>query len=476
MHAHMYVDVAAIITGGVHTPEPDTLALDAGGHLFFQAKWAYTTDKLLSALPGGSGSPASSQNQRAGSIGIANKGIPLLSGHKQVCSVMLLHTATRLIAGSASGRAPRVVMSDRWRMSPGLRRTSAVVAIAALAIGGAKVASDHTMPGSGFSTVATVAADPSGPTGGPGGPDGMNGGAFQPPGLPPQQPGYQGGINQPPLDQNSGISIYNTGSPGAQQVPGQQGAQQPQQGWDQPAHGTQPPNYSTAPGYTQGPGKPNPDFQAPQQQAPQQNTPQQPQQQQPEQQSQQPSQAPTQTQQPQQPKQEDDLQQQMNQRQLKCDSATSILGVPRIVLSLAQGAGSIIGGIVQPSRYGPGDGGDCSCLDDQGLGSAKSEVTDYGVYQRFDINNMQDMIKMHDNQATMVKADKACATATQTLPIPLPFSLVTDGVSYACTLSALLYDQPVVDSITRAIALNKCITLTSYAGGLWWSANPKECG
>ncbi|WP_234821146.1 AAA family ATPase [Mycobacteroides abscessus] len=39
MHAHMYVDVAAIITGGVHTPEPDTLALEAGGHLFYSGQF-----------------------------------------------------------------------------------------------------------------------------------------------------------------------------------------------------------------------------------------------------------------------------------------------------------------------------------------------------------------------------------------------------------------------------------------------------
>lgn len=163
-----------------------------------------------------------------------------------------------------------LVTKHRRLMSSGLRSTLAVTALAAVIVGGVKVIGDYTTPGSGFSTIATGAADPTGPTGGPSGPGGMNGSQFQPPGLPPQMPDYQGGINQPPLDQNSGISIYNTGSPGAQQIPGQQGAQQPQQGWDQPAHGTQMPNYSTAPGYTQGPGQPNPNYQAPQQQAPQQ--------------------------------------------------------------------------------------------------------------------------------------------------------------------------------------------------------------
>lgn len=201
-----------------------------------------------------------------------------------------------------------MVMSDRWRMSLGLRRASAAVAVMALAIGGAKVTSDHTMPGSGFSTVQTAAADPTGPTGGPsGGPGGMNGSQFQPPGLPPQMPDYQGGINQPPLDQNSGISIYNSGNPQApQQVPGQQAGQQPQQA-QQPANGTQIPDYQSNPGYTQGPGQPNPNYQAPQQQSPQQaQQPQQPQQQQP-----------SQAQQPEKPENEQNEDQQDDQK-MRC--------------------------------------------------------------------------------------------------------------------------------------------------------------
>nr|WP_234783924.1 hypothetical protein [Mycobacteroides immunogenum] len=88
---------------------------------------------------------------------------------------------------------------------------------------------------------------------------------FQPPQMPNQMPDYQGGnygSNQAPLDQSSGISIYNTQAPsisnnGAQGSSGQQG---PQQGWDQPAHGTQIPDYQNATPYTQGPGRPNPDF------------------------------------------------------------------------------------------------------------------------------------------------------------------------------------------------------------------------
>ncbi|MBB4854871.1 hypothetical protein HNP40_002263 [Mycobacteroides chelonae] len=169
----------------------------------------------------------------------------------------------------------------------------------ALVVGGMKVATDYSTPGSGFSTIATVGADPTGgPTGGPGGDGGMNGSQFSPPSMPNSVPDYQGGNNQPPLNQDNGISIYQSGAQGAPQQGGQQAGQQPQQDWQSPQHGTQPPNYSTAPGYTQGPGKPNPDYQAPQQGSqgqPQQGSQQQPQTQAP---TQQPSQAPTQTQAP----------------------------------------------------------------------------------------------------------------------------------------------------------------------------------
>ncbi|ORB58215.1 YIP1 family protein [Mycobacteroides saopaulense] len=100
--------------------------------------------------------------------------------------------------------------------------------------------------------------------GGPGGSDGPPGGGqmFQPPSQGgPQMPDYQGGINQPPMDQNSGISIYNTQAPSAGDSTGSQGAQQgSQQGWDQPAHGTQIPDYQNATPYTQGPGVPNPEY------------------------------------------------------------------------------------------------------------------------------------------------------------------------------------------------------------------------
>lgn len=247
-----------------------------------------------------------------------------------------------------------MVMGDRWRMSPDLRRTSAVVAIVALAIGGAKVASDHTMPGSGFSTVATVAADPTGPPGPTGGMTDGGGSQFQPPQMPSSMPDYQGGINQPPLDQNSGISIYNSVNPQApQQVLGQQVGQQPQQA-QQPAHGTQIPDYQTATPYTQGPGKANPDYQAPQQQSPQQG-----QQSQQGQQQQQPSQ--NQQEQQQNERKDDDLQQ-------KCDQVSQIFGY-------GETAAEMIGGGVGSLTDGPGrtrwsqdpqgGGGDCNCANDQ---------------------------------------------------------------------------------------------------------------
>ncbi|WP_235621839.1 hypothetical protein [Mycobacteroides abscessus] len=98
-----------------------------------------------------------------------------------------------------------------------------------------------------------------GSNGGSYGPDASQ---FQPPQMPSQMPDYQGGINQPPLDQNGSISIYNTQAPSVSNngVQGSSGQQGPQQGWDQPAHGTQIPDYQNAAPYTQGPGRPNPDF------------------------------------------------------------------------------------------------------------------------------------------------------------------------------------------------------------------------
>ena len=227
-------------------------------------------------------------------------------------------------------------------MPAGLRRASAVVAIGALIVGGAKVVDGHTLPGSGFSAVATVAADPTGPPGPTGGMDGgMNGSQFQPPQMPSSMPDYQGGNNQPPLDQNNGVSIYNSGAPQAgQQAPGQQAGQQAQQG-QQPDHGTQIPDYQTATPYTQGPGKANPDYQAPQQQAPQQ--PQQGQQ--PQQQQQQPQQQNQDSQQPDQQNNDDN-----NDMQKQCQGAQNQMQLAEMGLKLISGLGSLVGGMIKPGQ------------------------------------------------------------------------------------------------------------------------------
>ncbi|WP_237082895.1 hypothetical protein [Mycobacteroides abscessus] len=134
-----------------------------------------------------------------------------------------------------------------------------VVAILAFSAGGLGLGwfTPETVP------LARAACPPD--CGGPGGLDGPPGGGqiFQPPSQGgPQMPDYQSGMNQPPLDQNNSISIYNTQVPSVSQngSSGYQSSQGPQQGWDQPAHGTQMPDYQNATPYTQGPGKPNPDF------------------------------------------------------------------------------------------------------------------------------------------------------------------------------------------------------------------------
>ncbi|SHZ08690.1 Uncharacterised protein [Mycobacteroides abscessus subsp. abscessus] len=153
-------------------------------------------------------------------------------------------------------------LAGLWRWATDASRkaaaTSGVVALLMFSAGGL---------GLGWFTPATVpqahAQCPpdcgGGSNGGSYGPDASQ---FQPPQMPNQMPDYQGGINQPPMGQNSSISIYNTQAPsvsnsGSQGSSGQQG---PQQSWDQPAHGTQIPDYQTATPYTQGPGRPNPDF------------------------------------------------------------------------------------------------------------------------------------------------------------------------------------------------------------------------
>lgn len=145
--------------------------------------------------------------------------------------------------------------------------TAAVIAILMFSAGGLGLGwfTPATVP------VARAACPPD--CGGGGGLDGPPGGGsqFRPPDMPASQPDYSSGnYGRPPLDQNSGISIYNE-NPAAGQVPSQTGGQQsmqeppfranPDGSWQARNGEWSPPNYQTAtPGLTQGPGKPNPDW------------------------------------------------------------------------------------------------------------------------------------------------------------------------------------------------------------------------
>ncbi|WP_079621415.1 hypothetical protein [Mycobacteroides abscessus] len=367
-----------------------------------------------------------------------------------------------------------MVMKERWTMPAGLRRASALVAIVALAVGGAKVVDDRTVAGSGFSAVATVAADPSGPPGPTGGVDGgMNGSQFQPPQMPSSMPDYQGGNNQPPMDQNSGISIYNSGNPQApQQVPGQQAGQQPQQA-QQPAHGTQIPDYQTATPYTQGPGKANPDYQAPQQNAPQQG--QQPQQQQPQQQ--QPSQAPTQTQQPEQPqnKQDQDTQQLNDQqRQQQCQQAMAE-SVVEEVPAMMGGAGRSPIWFIEPGRDPQPptpSGGDCSCATPK-AGKGQPSTHEWHWWgERTYFNNQADLKEFLSAMQDAQTFDNTCAAiggtgaaaaggvALTTGPgaaVAVPVGIVLGVVGGLCGISSAAYDGPLVNKIADTISQGKCL-------------------
>lgn len=206
--------------------------------------------------------------------------------------------------------------SPKTRIPVGVRRALAATAITAVAMAGWHL-NTSTQPGIGaIGLVPGATAEPTGPPS-PGGMTDGGGSQFQPPQMPGQPPEYQGG-NQPPLNQDNGISIHNSGAPQAGQQPGQQGGQQSQEGWQTPQHGSQPPDYQTATPYTEGPGQANPDYQAPQQNSPQQGSQQQPQQQQ----------------QPQN-KQDDTTQQLDQQKQQKCMNAAVELDY----VSLASGGG-----------------------------------------------------------------------------------------------------------------------------------------
>lgn len=325
----------------------------------------------------------------------------------------------------------------------------------------------------------------------------MNGSQFSPPQMPGQLPEYQGG-NQPPLNQDNGVSIYQTGAQGAPQQGSQQGIQQqPQQGWDQPAHGTQPPNYSTAPGYTQGPGKPNPDFQAPQQQSPQQGQqPQQPQQQQP-------SQAPTQTQQPEQPqnKQDQDTKQ-LDQQKMECDSAGSFLGVAEPVFSVLSAGGSIIGGKLQPGSDPPTGSDGCGCSTDPLVKSAPSEISEHWWGTRYDIKNMDDMKALEKMVNANKEGSETCgivlggigsglgagaAVLAEISPGPqavitLPSAGVVGlaagvfGLGAAmCGAQSKFFDGSMLRSVQAAISHSQCIRVDNRWGA-FYTTDTKECG
>ncbi|WP_157897168.1 hypothetical protein [Mycobacteroides salmoniphilum] len=252
--------------------------------------------------------------------------------------------------------------SRRAHIPAGLRRALAAAAITAVAVAGWQLNTDSPT-GIGVMGLPGATADPTGPTGPTGDPGGMNGGQFQPPGLPPQQPDYRGGINQPPLDQNNGISIYNTGAQGAPQQAGQQGAQQGNPG-QQPQHGTQIPDYQTATPHTQGPGKANPDYQAPQQ-GNQGQQPRQGQQQQPSENS------------------SSDSEGQQNDSNKECQEVAEYLDIAEPVTPTAGGAGQRIGGQIQPSRHNsPGGGCECS-----GKPAQKQQANDQNGDETEDQNN-----------------------------------------------------------------------------------------
>ncbi|EIU05567.1 hypothetical protein MA5S0921_5364 [Mycobacteroides abscessus 5S-0921] len=176
-----------------------------------------------------------------------------------------------------------MVSTRRW-----LRRTSGAASVAAVVAAAVSLPAIAPERAPGVGSVVAIARADCPPDCGPGGggnPSGPPGGGteFVPPSA-PAMPSYEPGRGQPPLDQNNGISIYNSNTPQAPTQPGSQISGQQQSGqnldgsWQRAANGEQQPiSYPPAP-YTQGPGAPNPDYQAPAQQPgyqPEQQSPQQ---------------------------------------------------------------------------------------------------------------------------------------------------------------------------------------------------------
>ncbi|WP_237146521.1 YIP1 family protein [Mycobacteroides abscessus] len=253
---------AALFTGGTYLTGVAKDALTEAGLLLERSRADHRGDSapshpaLLAALIGGGVALV------VMTAWLTPKLAPTISGADVLPAIAAIVAVLLWAVGSNLGWWKGLAGLWKWATDASHKTaaTSGVVALLMFSAGGL---------GLGWFTPATVpqahAQCPpdcgGGSNGGSYGPDASQ---FQPPQMPNQMPDYQGGnygSNQAPLDQNSGISIYNTQAPSVSQSTGGQGAQQgPQQGWDQPAHGTQIPDYQNATPYTQGPGRPNPDF------------------------------------------------------------------------------------------------------------------------------------------------------------------------------------------------------------------------
>lgn len=233
-------------------------------------------------------------------------------------------------------------MKQLLRLSPGLRRSTAVLAVTSVLVAGVVVIDLDNTGGVGLSALpgATGQPAPTGPTGGGSGGGSGNGPAFpmQPPDMPSGPPnGYNSG-SYPAPDQGNGISIYNSGAPESPGSQGgyQQGSNNPQQ--LQPANGSQPPNYD-APLQTAAQPSVAP-TQAPHSAAQQQPQPSQVQQPEPSQVQQQPSQEPQDN-------------QQSGQRQTQCQQAAAQLAAQSAGSAVPSGGGRglILGGFGRDNRW-----------------------------------------------------------------------------------------------------------------------------
>ncbi|SLC17047.1 Uncharacterised protein [Mycobacteroides abscessus subsp. massiliense] len=251
---------AALFTGGTYLTGVAKDALTEAGLLVERGRADHRGDSapshpaLLAALIGGGVALV------VMTAWLTPKLAPTISGADVLPAIAAIVAVLLWAVGSNLGWWKGLAGLWRWATDASHKTaaTSGVVALLMFSAGGL---------GLGWFTPATVpqahAQCPpdcgGGSNGGSYGPDASQ---FQPPQMPGQMPDYQGGINQPALDQNGSISIYNTQAPSVSNngVQGSSGQQGPQQSWDQPAHGTQIPDYQTATPYTQGPGRPNPDF------------------------------------------------------------------------------------------------------------------------------------------------------------------------------------------------------------------------